>query len=144
MTEKQGVYFYVMEKNLLDVVQRIKKSQQSSIITKILGRDKFIMLNMSMLQKLGPVASCFLTFILDRADFLEKSGQIFSVEEDGLFLFRSDIQSKIGISPYQQRVVEKELKHLGILNVVEERLSDNQTRNRYKIDLITLDEFLDK
>jgi hypothetical protein len=133
-----------MEKTLLDALKQNKMVNKSSLIQKILGRDKYVMLNTTMLQKLGPDASCFLTFVLDRADFLEKSGQIKSVEEDGLFLYRSDIQNKVGISPYTQRRVEKQLMELGLMFVVEEKLKDNQTRNRYNIDLINLDNFLDK
>lgn len=131
-------------KSLLDVIKQTARKESNSIITKILGRDKFIMLNMVMLSKLGANAACFLTFILDRADFLEKSGQIKSVEEDGLFIYRSDLTKKLALSNYQQRVIEKELIELNILSVVEEKLSDNQTRNRYRIDLLELDNFLDK
>ena len=131
-------------KTLLDVINQTTRKESNSIITKILGRDKFVMLNMGMLAKLGANAACFLTFILDRADFLEKSGQIKSVEEDGLFIYRSDLTKKLGLSNYQQRVIEKELIQLNILSVVEEKLQDNQTRNRYRIDLFELDRFLDK
>lgn len=131
-------------KSLLDVIKQTTKRETNSIITKILGRDKFIMLNMVMLSKLGADAACFLTFILDRADFLEKSGQIKSVEDDGLFIYRSDLTKKLGLSNYQQRVIERELKQLNILSVVEEKLTDNQTRNRYRVDLLELDNFLDK
>lgn len=126
-----------------DFLKQRRMKNENSLITKILGRNKFVMLNMSMLKKLGPNASCFLTFLLDRADFLEKSGQIDSIIDDGLFLYRSDITDKVGLTPYQQRVIERELKTLEILNVVEEKLSDNQTRNRYYVDLFKLDAFLE-
>ncbi len=131
-------------KTLLDVIKQTKSKINNSIIQKILGRNKFVMLNAEMLKKLGPDAACFLTFVLDRADFLEQSGQISSVGDEGLFLYRSDIQDRVGISPYTQRRVEKVLADLEIMIVVEERLKDNQTRNRYYIDLIKLDIFLDK
>jgi hypothetical protein len=129
-------------KTLLDVIKQ--RRTKDSVIQKILGRDKFIMLNAEMLRKLGPEAACFLTFVLDRADFLEQSNQISSVGDDGLFLYRSDISNKVGISPYTQRKVEKQLADLEIMIVVEEKLKDNQTRNRYYIDIFKLDDFLDK
>jgi hypothetical protein len=131
-------------KTLLDVIHQTKLKKNNSIIQKILGRDKYFMLNIVMLKKLGPDAACFLTFVLDRADFLEKSNQITSVSDEGLFLYRADIQDKVGISPYTQRRIEKVLTDLEIMIVVEEKLKDNQTRNRYYIDLETLDNFLDK
>jgi hypothetical protein len=133
-----------MRKTLLEVVQQTKAKINNSIIQKILGRNKYIMLNAVMLKKLGPDAACFLTFVLDRADFLEQSGQISSVGDEGLFLYRADIAERVGISPYTQRRVEKVLADLEIMIVVEEKLKDNQTRNRYYIDLMNLDSFLDK
>jgi hypothetical protein len=133
-----------MRKTLLEVVQQTKAKINNSIIQKILGRNKYIMLNAVMLKKLGPDAACFLTFVLDRADFLEQSGQISSVSDEGLFLYRADIAERVGISPYTQRRVEKVLADLEIMIVVEEKLKDNQTRNRYYIDLMNLDSFLDK
>lgn len=131
-------------KSLMDVIQQTKLKKNNSIIQKILGRDKYFMLNLVMLKKLGPDAACFLTFVLDRADFLEKSNQISSVGDEGLFLYRADIQDKVGISPYTQRRIEKMLADLEVMIVVEEKLKDNQTRNRYYIDLENLDNFLDK
>ena len=131
------------EKTMVQVVNQIKLKQSNSLIAKILGRDKFIMMNMVMLKKLGPNASCFLTFLLDRADFLEKSKQINSIEEDGMFIYRADVTDKLGLTAYQQRSIERELQKLELISVVEERLDDNQTRNRYFINLILLDEFLD-
>lgn len=133
-----------MRKTLLEVVQQAKSKLNNSIIQKILGRSKFIMLNAIMLKKLGPDAACFLTFVLDRADFLEQSGQISSVSDEGLFLYRGDITDKVGISPYTQRRIEKMLEDLELMVVVEEKLADNQTRNRYYIDIIQLDSYLDK
>ena len=129
-------------KSLLDVIKQTKQKVNNSVIQTILGRNKYIMLNAVMLKKLGPNTACFLTFILDRADFLEQSNQINSVGEDGLFLYRADIQEKVGISPYTQRMVEKQLSELELLKVVEEKLKDNQTRNRYYIDIYKLDEYL--
>lgn len=131
------------EKTIMQVVNQIKLKQSNSLIAKILGRDKFIMMNMVMLKRLGPNASCFLTFLLDRADFLEKSKQINSIEEDGMFIYRADVTDKLGLTAYQQRNIERELQKLELISVVEERLDDNQTRNRYFINLILLDEFLD-
>ena len=131
-------------KTLLEVIHQTKLKNNNSIIQKILGRDKYFMLNIVMLKKLGPDAACFLTFVLDRADFLEKSNQITSVSDEGLFLYRADIQDKVGISPYTQRRIEKVLTDLEIMIVVEEKLKDNQTRNRYYVDLENLDNFLDK
>lgn len=132
------------QKTLLDVIKQTRGKVENSLIQKILGRDKYVMLNLVMLRKLGPDAACFLTFVLDRADFLEKSNQIDSVSYDGLFLYRSDIQEKVGISPYTQRRIEKYLSELEIMVVVEEKLKDNQTRNRYYVSLEKLDQFLDK
>jgi|APGre2960657373_1045057.scaffolds.fasta_scaffold12993_6 hypothetical protein len=129
-------------KTLLDVIKQ--KKTRDSVIQKILGRDKYIMLNAEMLRKLGPEAACFLTFVLDRADFLEQSNQISTVGDEGLFLYRSDINAKVGISPYTQRKVEKILSDLDIMIVVEEKLKDNQTRNRYYVDIFKLDDFLEK
>ena len=133
----------MQKKTIMEVVNQIKLKQSNSLINKILGRDKFIMLNMVMLKKLGPNASCFLTFLLDRADFLEKSKQIISIEDDGMFIYRADVTDKLGLTAYQQRNIERELQKLDLINVIEERLDDNQTRNRYFINLIELDEFLD-
>jgi len=129
-------------KSLLDVIKQVKQKTSNSVIQTILGRNKFVMLNLNMLKKLGPNTACFLTFILDRADYLEQSNQISSVGDEGLFLYRADIQDKVGISPYTQRVVEKQLSELEIMIVVEEKLKDNQTRNRYYIDIYKLDEYL--
>lgn len=130
------------QKTLMEVIQQTKNHKNNSVIQKILGRNKYIMLNAVMLKRLGPNAACFLTFILDRADFLEQSNQINSVEDDGLFLYRADITEKVGISPYTQRQVEKQLADLEIMAVVEEKLKDNQTRNRYYISLEKLDAFV--
>jgi len=132
------------QKTLMEVIKQTKLKYNNSIIQKILGRDKYVMLNLVMLKKLGPDAACFLTFVLDRADFLEKSNQISSVCDEGLFLYRTDIHDKVGISPYTQRRIEKLLADLQIMVVVEEKLKDNQTRNRYYIDLENLDNYLDK
>lgn len=129
-------------KTLLEVIKQVKQKSSNSAIQAILGRDKYIMLNIKMLKKLGPNTACFLTFVLDRADYLEQSNQITSVGEDGLFLYRSDIQDKVGISPYTQRAVEKQLAELELMVVVEEKLKDNQTRNRYYIDIYKLEEYL--
>lgn len=129
-------------KTLLDVIKQ--KRTKESVIQKILGRDKYIMLNAEMLRKLGPEAACFLTFVLDRADFLEQSNQISTVGDEGLFLYRSDITAKVGISAYTQRKVEKVLADLDIMIVVEEKLRDNQTRNRYYVDIFKLDDFLER
>lgn len=129
-------------KTLLEVIKQVKQKSSNSAIQAILGRDKYIMLNTKMLKKLGPNTACFLTFVLDRADYLEQSNQITSVGDDGLFLYRADIQDKVGISPYTQRVVEKQLAELELMIVVEEKLKDNQTRNRYYIDIYKLEEYL--
>ena len=129
-------------KTLLEVISQTKTKISNSVIQTILGRNKYIMLNAVMLKKLGPNASCFLTFVLDRADFLEQSNQISSVMDEVLFLYRNDIAEKVGISAYTQRVVEKQLAELEIMSVVEEKLKDNQTRNRYYVDIFKLDAFL--
>jgi len=118
-----------------------KVSEIEIMIRSILGKDKFLMLNMTLLKKLDPNTACFLTFLLDKYEFLVKSNQI--TDTDGMSVYRREITQKLNLSPYQQRKIETTLISLELIKVKEQRV-EQETFNLYYFDILNIYHFVEE
>jgi hypothetical protein len=118
-----------------------KKTEIEEIIRGILGKDKFLMVNMKLVKELTPNGALFLTYLLDKLEYLVKSKAI--DETDGFYVFRRDFVEKLSLSHYQQRNIERDLEFRGLLKVDEERVK-GETFNRYYLNLNNIFDLVDK
>jgi hypothetical protein len=116
-----------------------RKTEDGQLIREILGKSKFLMLNLDMVKKLGLSESLLLTYLLDKFEyFLQINPNILS---DGMVFYRTDIEDKIGLSSYTQRKSEKKLRDLKILEV-QIYFDEKNTYNIYKINMEKLVEIV--
>ena len=115
-------------------------NEDQELIRAILGRDKFLMIPVGFVQKLSPNVACYLVFLLDKAEYLLISKQIMTLD-DSFYVFRRDFRKNLGLSDYQQRLIESRLKELQILNVIERREA-GETWNEYKLNINKVGELL--
>lgn len=125
-------FFIIMKKNISEI---------EIMIRSILGKDKFLMLNMILLKKLDPNTACFLTLLLDKYEYLVKSKQITDVE--GMSVYRREITQKLNLSPYQQRKIETTLISLGLIKIKEQRV-EQETFNLYYFDILNIYQFVEE
>lgn len=116
-------------------------NEDQELIRSILGKDKFLMLNINMIKHLNPNGATFLTYLLDKAEYLLNSKLISSLD-DSFYIFRRDFRKNLCLSDYQQRLIETKLKQLEIICVVEKRES-GETWNEYKINIYKVVELLE-
>jgi hypothetical protein len=117
-------------------------SEDQELIRAILGKNKFLMLNINMIKKLTPNGACFLTYLLDKSEFLLKSGLIHSLN-DSFYVYRRDFRENLSLSDYQQKVIETKLKDLEILSVIEQR-EQGETWNEYILDIYKIGELVEE
>jgi hypothetical protein len=82
-----------------------KKNEDQLLIRNILGVDKFLMLNLNLIKIVGLNESVVLTYILDKLE--HTLGWDKDAIDNGIVIFRRDIENRFGLSDYQQRRVEK-------------------------------------
>ncbi len=116
-----------------------KKTEIEELIRGILGTDKFLMVNLKLVKLLTPNGAMFLTYLLDKYEFLVKSKSI--REGEGMYIFRREMNQKLSLSNYQQKNIESDLKSKGLIEVVEERIQ-GETFNNYFINLYNIYELL--
>lgn len=121
--------------------KELRYKPSKTIIKEIIGKQ-YLMLNSVVLMKLGPEAAVFLTLLLDKADFFERSEQISGCDSDGFYLYRTHITNETTLTPHQQRKVEATLVKMDLIKVVEERNDTGNKRNRYFVNLEKLYEFI--
>jgi hypothetical protein len=117
-------------------------NEDQELIRSILGKDKFLMLNINMIKHLNPNGACFLTYLLDKAEYLLNSKLISSLD-DSFYIFRRDFRKNLCLSDYQQRLIETKLKTLQIITVIEKREA-GETWNEYKINIYKVVELLEQ
>lgn len=108
-------------------------SEDQELIRAILGKDKFLMLNMNMVKVLNPNCAVFLTYLLDKAEYLLSLKQIKSLD-NSFYVYRREFNNNFGLSSYQQRQIESKLKALELIEVVEMR-KVGETWNDYKLNI---------
>jgi hypothetical protein len=117
-----------------------KQSEIEIIIRSILGKDKFLMLNLKLVKELTPNGACFLTYLLDKYEYLVKSSLL--EDYDGMYLYRREITNKLSLSPYQQRNIEADLKSRDLIDVKEERIQ-GETFNKYYLKISNIYELVE-
>jgi hypothetical protein len=118
-----------------------KQSEIEIMVRAILGRDKFLMLNMNLIRLLGPNGACMLTYLLDKYEFLVKSKRI--DDGEGMSIFRRELTDKLCLSPYQQRTIESDLKDKKFIRVQEQRVL-TETFNLYFLDILEIYNFVEE
>ena len=118
-----------------------KQTEIELIIRSILGKDKFLMLNLKLVKELTPNGACFLTYLLDKYEYLVKSNLL--EDYDGMYLYRREITNKLSLSPYQQRNIESDLKNRDLIEVKEERIQ-GETFNKYYLNLSNIYNLVEK
>jgi hypothetical protein len=116
-------------KKIIDVIKKKYTNEDQELIRNILGRNKFLMLNLNLVKALRPDGACYLTFLLDKAEYLLSTGDISSLDE-GFYVFRRDFQQNIGLNIYYQKKIEASLEVLGLIRIVENR-ERGETWNQY-------------
>ena len=116
-----------------------KKNDDQILIRSILGVDKFLMLNLNLIKIVGLNESVVLTYILDKLEHTLTWDK--DAIDTGIVVFRRDIESKFGLSDYQQRKVERNLITQDLLNITA-TFDGLNTYNIYKINLENLVEQL--
>ena len=109
-----------------------KKNEDQLLIRNILGVDKFLMLNLNLIKIVGLNESVVLTYILDKLE--HTLGWDKDAIDNGIVIFRRDIENRFGLSDYQQRRVEKNLISKEILSI-SATFDGLNTYNIYKVDL---------
>jgi len=108
------------------------KNEDQELIRAILGQDKFLMLNLKLVQLIGLNEAVMVTYILDKLEHTLNWNK--DALETGVVVYRKDIESRFKLSDYQQRKVEKNLIEGGILsiNIIFDGIN---TYNNYKVNL---------
>ena len=109
-----------------------KKNEDQLLIRNILGVDKFLMLNLNLIKIVGLNESVVLTYILDKLE--HTLGWDKDAIDNGIVIFRRDIENRFGLSDYQQRRVEKNLISKEVLSI-SATFDGLNTYNIYKVDL---------
>ena len=117
------------------------KTEIEELIRGILGKNKFLMLNITMIQKLTPNVACFLTYLLDKYEYLVKSKQL--SEFEGMSIYRRELTKKLALSPYQQKAIENILKSKGFIDIKEQRV-EGETFNLYYLHIHNIHNFLEE
>lgn len=117
--------------------KRLNDDQE--LIRAILGNDKFLMLNLKLVQSIGLNEAVYLTYILDKLEYtLNWDSDILN---KGIVVFRKDIQNKFNLSDHQQRKVEKNLIQKELISI-KIQFDGMTTFNTYKVDITKLYEVL--
>jgi hypothetical protein len=109
-----------------------KKNDDQILIRSILGVDKFLMLNLNLIKIVGLNESVVLTYILDKLEHTLTWNK--DAIDNGIIVFRRDIENKFGLSDYQQRKVEKTLITKELLSITA-TFDGLNTYNTYRVDL---------
>ena len=112
-----------------------KKNNDQILIRSILGIDKFLMLNLNLIKLVGLNEAVILTYILDKIEHT-LSWDKYAVD-NGIVVFRKDIESRFNLSEYQQRKCERNLVDNDLINITP-TFDGLNTYNIYKINLDTL------
>ena len=112
-----------------------KKNDDQILIRSILGIDKFLMLNLNLIKLVGLNEAVILTYILDKIEHT-LSWDKYAVD-NGIVVFRKDIESRFNLSDYQQRKCERNLVDNDLINITP-TFDGLNTYNIYKINLDTL------
>jgi hypothetical protein len=112
-----------------------KKNNDQILIRSILGIDKFLMLNLNLITLVGLNEAVILTYILDKIEHT-LSWDKYAVD-NGIVVFRKDIESRFNLSDYQQRKCERNLIDNDLINITP-TFDGLNTYNIYKINLDTL------
>lgn len=120
-------------KKIVDVIAKKYRNEDQELIRNILGRNKFLMLNLNLVKTLRPDGACFLTFLLDKAEYVLSTGAINSLDE-GFYVFRRDFEQNIGLNTYYQKKVEAQLEFLELIKIVEFR-EKGETWNQYYLNI---------
>ena len=115
--------------------KRKRKTEDQELVRCILGRDKFLMLNLKLVKLVGLNEAVVLTYILDKIEHTLSWDKY--VIDNGIIVFRKDIEGRFGLSDYQQRKLERNLTDIGILNVIP-TFDGLNTYNLYVIHLEAL------
>jgi hypothetical protein len=109
-----------------------KLNEDQELIRAILGKDKFLMLNLKLVQLIGLNEAVILTYVLDKMEYNLKWNK--DVLSTGIVIYRKDIENRFKLSDYQQRKVEKNLVEEGLLTI--NTIFDGiNTYNNYNINL---------
>jgi hypothetical protein len=108
------------------------KTIDSQIIREILGKNKFLMLNLDMIKKLGLNETLLLTYLLDKFEYFSSKDE--NILNRGMVFYRIDIEETVGLTAHLQRKAEMKLKSLDILTV-EMKFENKLTYNIYKVNL---------
>lgn len=122
-----------------DVKNPNKKSDDQLLIRSILGIDKFLMLNLNLIKLIGLNEAITLTYILDKIEHT-LSWDKYAVD-NGIVIFRKDIENKFNLSDYQQRKCERNLIENKLITITP-TFDGLNTYNIYKINLDALVELL--
>jgi hypothetical protein len=112
-----------------------KKNDDQILIRSILGIDKFLMLNLNLIKLVGLNEAVILTYILDKIEHT-LSWDKYAVD-NGIVVFRKDIESRFNLSEYQQRKCERNLVDNDLISITP-TFDGLNTYNIYKINLDTL------
>jgi hypothetical protein len=116
-----------------------KKNDDQLLIRSILGIDKFLMLNLNLIKLIGLNEAVTLTYILDKIEHT-LSWDKYAVD-NGIVVFRKDIESRFNLSEYQQRKCERSLVDNNLITITP-TFDGLNTYNIYKINLDVLVELL--
>jgi len=116
-----------------------KKNDDQILIRSILGIDKFLMLNLNLIKLVGLNEAVILTYILDRIEHT-LTWDKYAVD-NGIVVFRKDIESRFNLSEYQQRKCERNLVDNDLISITP-TFDGLNTYNIYKINLNVLVELL--
>jgi hypothetical protein len=116
-----------------------KKNDDQILIRSILGVDKFLMLNLNLVKIVGLNESVVITYILDKLEYALSWDK--DIIDNGIVIFRRDIENKFGLSDYQQRKVEKVLISKELLQITP-TFDGLNTYNIYRVNLEKLYEQL--
>ena len=117
--------------------KRLNEDQE--LIRAILGKDKFLMLNLKLVKTIGLNEAVYLTYILDKLEYNLNWND--NIVDTGIVIFRKDIETKFKLSEFQQRRIEKSLTEQELLSI--KLMFDGVIRyNIYKVNITKLFELL--
>lgn len=106
-----------------------KKTNEQQLIRDILGIDKFLQLNMELVKAVGLTEAVLLTYILDKCEYNISIGNI-KLTDEGVIVYRKELENKFNLSAYEQRKAEKSLIEFGLLDI-KTYTTDLTTYNLY-------------
>lgn len=113
---------------------------------KLIARQKlldggFLRISNELIKHYDPALSVFITILLQCEKYADDNGLVSEKYPDFFLCTREYVASRVKLTPFQQRIITRDLKELGI---AEYKLIGTPAKGYYKLNHSILNEILEK